>query len=91
MIISCLDDFGQNEFAKKVKDVTIIDDSLDLNEFIEAVKKANKEYKYVFVSPEKRQILRDNNIRYYAAYEKTTSLDDEINHIRLNSGQKIFH
>ena len=92
MIIACLGDLGQKEFIENNPEKAIyISDTLDLDSYIAKIKNEQEDVlnkKLIFVSPDKRQALRDNNIRYFAAYKMGEEVE-EINHIRLRKDETI--
>ena len=92
MIIACLDDLGQEDFIKNNPEKAVyISDSLDLDSYIAKIKEEQQnilKQKLIFVSPDKRQALRDNNIRYFAAYKMGKEVE-ETNHIRLQKDETI--
>ncbi len=91
MVIICLDNLEQDKFVDVCSKYAVkIDDSLPLDEYIKAIEEANKKKNYVFVSSDKREFLKENNIRYYVAYKKDREVDDEKNHMRFDKDEKIY-
>ncbi len=87
MIITCLDNLEENKFVENHPDKAVIAENSSLDDYITYLKSLDDKYSYVFVPSDKRNLLKENNIRYYAAFFKNSETPDEKNQLRFDKGQ----